>query len=216
MPTRGVRVIGKLWVTASHNGHGLNGGLREVWRALTSGPCLVWRFFQHSKSSQTCKFKTDAFQCSKNNETLYAARAEYFEQPFQLGWLQTPNRIRVINFWTDSNLNLLWILKGFKPYGKNLRNLLGHTCMQEIYFQYKCQMTWFEYKKRVWIWNSNHTTLVIQTKPYKDFIQASKLHSELLFKHCSCYSDARGAIALPPNINLAPRFGSSGSNRSSE
>jgi hypothetical protein len=26
----------------------------------------------------------------------------------------------------------------------------------------------------------------------KDFIQASKTRSELLFRHCSCYSDTRG------------------------
>jgi hypothetical protein len=26
----------------------------------------------------------------------------------------------------------------------------------------------------------------------KDFIQASEIHSELLFRHCSCYSDTRG------------------------
>jgi hypothetical protein len=34
------------------------------------------------------------------------------------------------------------------------------------------------------IYNPNQTR--------KDFIQTSKIHSELLFKHCSCYSDTRG------------------------
>jgi hypothetical protein len=51
-----------------------------------------------------------------------------------------------INFGTDSNLNILGILKGFKPCGKNLINSLKfylvmvfttmslgwHMCMQEI------------------------------------------------------------------------------------
>jgi hypothetical protein len=51
----------------------------------------------------------------------------------------------------------------------------------------------------------------------KDFIQASKIHSELLFRDCSCYSDTRGVAALLPNRNLVLRFGrSSGSNRHSE
>jgi hypothetical protein len=30
----------------------------------------------------------------------------------------------------------------------------------------------------------------------KYFIQASKLSSELLFRHCSCYNDTRGATVL--------------------
>jgi hypothetical protein len=34
--------------------------------------------------------------------------------------------------------------------------------------------------------------LVCTTQSCKDFIQASKTHSELLFRHCSCYSDTRG------------------------
>jgi hypothetical protein len=62
----------------------------------------------------------------------------------------------------------------------------------------------------------------------KDFTQASKIHSELLFKHCSLccrgtiehcssYSDTRGVTTLPPNRILVPRFGrNSGSNRNSE
>jgi hypothetical protein len=67
-------------------------------------------------------------------------------------------------------------------------------------------MTWFENKKWVWIWNSNHTTLIIQTK-HTNFIQDYKLHSELLCKQCSCYSDTRGVTTLSLNWNLNPRFG---------
>jgi hypothetical protein len=51
----------------------------------------------------------------------------------------------------------------------------------------------------------------------EDFIQASKIHSELLFSHCSFYSDTRGVTSLPPNRNLILRFErSSGSNRNNE
>jgi hypothetical protein len=60
-------------------------------------------------------------------------------------------------------------------------------------------------------------SILCANQTYKDFIQASKTHSELLFRYCSCYSDTRGVTALPPNRNLVPRFGmSSGSNRNSE
>jgi hypothetical protein len=31
----------------------------------------------------------------------------------------------------------------------------------------------------------------------KDFIHAFEIHSEVLFEHCSCYSDTRGVTTLP-------------------
>jgi hypothetical protein len=64
--------------------------------------------------------------------------------------------------------------------------------MREKGLQPKCQMVWFE---------KNKNSLNLKFKPYdiswmgqtrKDFIQASEIHSELLFRHCSCYSDTRG------------------------
>jgi hypothetical protein len=51
----------------------------------------------------------------------------------------------------------------------------------------------------------------------KNFIQAFKLPSELLFSQYSYYNDTRGVTDLPPNRNLIPIFRkSSGSNRNSE
>jgi hypothetical protein len=44
---------------------------------------------------------------SKNTQAWLGARFECFEQLSQLGHLQIPNKIHVINFGTDSNLNLL-------------------------------------------------------------------------------------------------------------
>jgi hypothetical protein len=50
-------------------------------------------------------------------------------------------------------------------------------------------------------------SLNLKFKPYniswtgqtrKDFIQASEIHSELLFRHCSCYSDTGGVTTHPP------------------
>jgi hypothetical protein len=34
------------------------------------------------------------------------------------------------------------------------------------------------------------------TQTYKDFIQASKIHSESPFSHCSCYIDTRGVTDM--------------------
>jgi hypothetical protein len=49
------------------------------------------------------------------------------------------------------------------------------------------------------------------------FIPNLQLHSEVLLKQCSYYSDTRGVTAFPPNKNLDPRFGRmKGSNRNNE
>jgi hypothetical protein len=59
--------------------------------------------------------------------------------------------------------------------------------------------------------------IYITNQTWKDFIQASEIHSELLVKHFSYYSDTRVVTALPPSRNLISRFGrSSGPNRNSE
>jgi hypothetical protein len=89
--------------------------------------------------------------------------------------------------------------------------------MQGKGLQSRCQTVWLE---------KNKNSLNLKFKPYniswtgqtrKDFIQASKIHSKLLFRHCSYYNDTRGVTALPPNRNLVLRFGrSSGSNKHSE
>jgi hypothetical protein len=69
--------------------------------------------------------------------------------------------------------------------------------MQEKELQSKCQTVWFE---------KNNNSLNLKFKPFnisctgqtrEDFIQASELHSELLLRHCSYYSDTRGVTALP-------------------
>jgi transposase InsO family protein len=56
----------------------------------------------------------------------------------------------------------------------------------------------------VWF-EKNKNSLNLKFKPFniscmgqtrKDFIQASEIHSELLFRHCSCYSDTKGVTVL--------------------
>jgi hypothetical protein len=73
---------------------------------LTGGPGPVKYIFKISNSTQTCKFKTEGFLCSKNIQTLHAARFEYFEHLSPLGQLQILNIIYVINSGTQFNLNL--------------------------------------------------------------------------------------------------------------
>jgi hypothetical protein len=79
--------------------HGLKGA--DKW----APPGL--KIFPIFKSSQTCKFKTETFYYPKNPQTLHEARFEYFKQHSQLVRLQIPNKIHVINFGTNSNLNIL-------------------------------------------------------------------------------------------------------------
>jgi hypothetical protein len=77
---------------------------------------------------------------------------------------------------------------------------------------HKSEFSWDQLYKRiwitiqvpngmVWIWNSNLTTFLCRTQSCKDFVQASKIHSELPFSHCSYYcntrSDTRVESALP-------------------
>jgi hypothetical protein len=76
---------------------------------------------------------------------LQRAIFEPNEQCLSLAQLQISDEFHVINFGTNSNLNLPCILKGFKPFVTNLENslkiyleviflnmnLVGHTCMQE-------------------------------------------------------------------------------------
>jgi hypothetical protein len=49
-------------------------------------------------------------------------------------------------------------------------------------------------------------TLLCTTQSCKDFIQTSKICSELLFRHCSCYSDTRGVTirVLPVTVRVPP------------
>jgi hypothetical protein len=92
---------------------------------------------------------------------LYEAYFEHSEQLSQLAQLQILNGSHVIISETNSNLNLPWILKGFKPSGKNLVNSLKfylglifttvnlavHTCMQEMGVPIQV-LIWLDLKQR--------------------------------------------------------------------
>jgi hypothetical protein len=82
-----------------------------VWSPVAGQPIggsvRVWVPFFDLQILQTLKFKRKAFPMSKNTQAWLGARFECFEQLSQLGHLQIPNKIHVINFGTDSNLNLL-------------------------------------------------------------------------------------------------------------
>jgi hypothetical protein len=75
-------------------------------RAADLWPRPVKYIFKYLNSTQMYKSKREAFLCSKNIQTLYAARFQYFQQLSQLGRLQSLNRIYVINSGTYFNLIL--------------------------------------------------------------------------------------------------------------
>jgi hypothetical protein len=95
---------------------------------------------------QILKFEIEAIPLSKNCQTLQGDRFEHEEQLSDLAQQQNPSGFSIINSGINSNLNVPWILKGFKPFGKKLVNslkfylevifmnvnLVGHTFMQEL------------------------------------------------------------------------------------
>jgi hypothetical protein len=62
--------------------------------------------FKFPNSTQTCKFKKEAFLSRKNIKTLHAAIFEFFEQCSPLDRLQILDIIHIINSGTEINLNL--------------------------------------------------------------------------------------------------------------
>jgi hypothetical protein len=113
----------------------------------------------------TCKIRNTYLKNSKNFKIWQVDRLLHIEQIFFLAKLQNLSRLWIIKFGNKSTLNLVWILKGFKPSGKNLinppkfnlympfnnMNLDWLTCIQEFGAPLQMiNMTWF-----------------IKTKPYK-------------------------------------------------
>jgi hypothetical protein len=71
-------------------------------------------------------------------------------------------------------------------------NLVGYTCMYDFKLQNNAQRPGLNKRKEFGF--EIQTLQYLINKSCKNFIQAFEIHSELLFKHCSCYSDARGVI----------------------
>jgi hypothetical protein len=86
------------------DGHGLSWWFGHC--GLQVGPTRFNSILCFSKTAETCKFKKDAFHCSKKSQILHEDRMEYSEQNFQLFRLLVPNSIYVKILQTDSNLNL--------------------------------------------------------------------------------------------------------------
>jgi hypothetical protein len=59
---------------------------------------------------------------SKNIQAWHGGRLEHYEQLLPLGQLPLPNRLQVINSRTKIKIEIPRILKGFKPFWKNLIN----------------------------------------------------------------------------------------------
>jgi hypothetical protein len=147
-------------------------------------------FFQISNSAQIYKLKMEAFCCPKNIQILHGAIFELSKQLYQLHQLQILNKIHEINSRTEFNLRLLWILKGFKPYGKHLVNSLKfylnmiftkvnlgwHTCMQK--FGVLIQVSkWINLKIR--------NEFEFEIPPHTTY---NTVHSETLLQHCMMWT----------------------------
>jgi hypothetical protein len=79
-----------------------------------------WRF----SNTQILKSEMVTFLMSKFLEILQVDFLKHREWLFFLDKLQNPKGLQVINSGINSNLNLPWILKEFKPFYKNLINSL--------------------------------------------------------------------------------------------
>jgi hypothetical protein len=79
--------------------------------------------FNDFQSSKLWNLKRWPFSCLKF-KILWGDCLKDKEQLHFLSQLQIPSGFQVINFGTNSNLNLPWILKGFKHFSKNLINSL--------------------------------------------------------------------------------------------
>jgi hypothetical protein len=75
-------------------------------------------------NTHTLIFELVTFLMSKFRQIFHMDSWKHKEQLSFLPQLQIPKGLQVIIFRINSNLNLSWILKGFKPFCKNLINCL--------------------------------------------------------------------------------------------
>jgi hypothetical protein len=90
---------------------------------LTCGPLTPFNLIHFSKAP-TSKFTNMIFPMSKNGEPFWGDQWGNKEQLSFLAPLPNHSRFVIRKPRNNSNLNLAWILKGFKPFWKNLINPL--------------------------------------------------------------------------------------------
>jgi hypothetical protein len=76
------------------------------WNNLLAVGPTQFKLFLYFLSSQILKFKTEAFLVPKNIQTFHEVRFEHDKQISPFAQLQIPTASHVMNFRTDSNLNL--------------------------------------------------------------------------------------------------------------
>jgi hypothetical protein len=86
---------------------------QHYWQA---GSTRFTIFLEFLKPVQTCKFKIDVFQCSKNSQISHDSRVEYFEQLYKLYGLQITNINYVKNLGTDSIFESSMNFKGIQTF----------------------------------------------------------------------------------------------------
>jgi hypothetical protein len=94
---------------------GLNRRRAAVGRARFNAEMIS----HYSNYLQTLKYKMKAILMFKNIQTWHGGIVEHSEQPFPLGRLLVPNRIRVTNFKTNSPLSFSSNFKRIHTFLKN-------------------------------------------------------------------------------------------------
>jgi hypothetical protein len=160
-------IILLLYVWMKHPGHTYGGFVSAISeRGMT--------FHYPDKSPiiemiQTCKVWNWYFHTSKKFQNWHGGRIVQMEQLSFWEGVQLPNKMWIINWGSKSNLNLVWLLKGFKPFGEksinsikfcldmifNTMNLDWLTCIPK----FKVSLQVLNGLKRkikrdqIWIWN---------------------------------------------------------------
>jgi hypothetical protein len=104
--------------------------LSSDWYVRLSGRCgwqvslTLFLIFKAFQSPKHWNLNWCPSWCTKILQILQVNSLKYKEKLYFLDQLQNPTGLQVINVETNSNLNLTWILKGFKPFWKNLINSL--------------------------------------------------------------------------------------------
>jgi hypothetical protein len=103
----------------------------DQWQA---GPSALLNFqeFPNWFKWPLQKIEKGVFLALKNYEKFCDDRFDQWEQRFLLVELQNRNRFWIKNSESFWNLNVIWILKGFKPFDKNPRNS-QKLCLAKTY-----------------------------------------------------------------------------------
>jgi hypothetical protein len=146
----------------------------------------------------------DALQCSKISQILHEYILESYKQLSQLLWLQIPTTSYVKNLGTDSIFESSMNFKGVQTFWEKsykfskIPSWLGlhksefswaHVYVRIWVTKQVPKRPGLNKRKRLWIWNSNLTIFIMQTKLVSISFKLPKYIVSYYLKYCICYSD---------------------------